>query len=106
MNYIKQFTVIFAILMAFFILPNLVLAHNGSRDELRGHFRSSDCMYLLHDPTRLAKSAHKMEELIKLINRYNSNSDCAAGLSEEKIDLEVYTFTGQEVNQRILLKLG
>jgi micrococcal nuclease len=93
-NYIKNFTVIFAILMAFFILPNLVSAHNGSRDELGGHFRNADCMYLLHEPTSIAKSAGNIDELIRLINQYNSNSDCAAGLSEEKVDLEGYTFSG------------
>ncbi|MFT9600993.1 hypothetical protein [Mesobacillus sp.] len=94
MNYIKNFTVIFAILMAFFILPNLVSAHNGSQDELSGHFRNADCMYLLHEPTSIAKSAGNIGELIRLINQYNSNSDCAAGLSEEKVDLEGYTFPG------------
>jgi micrococcal nuclease len=92
-NYIKNFSVIFAILMAFFILPNLVSAHNGSRDELGGHFRNSDCMYLLHEPTSIAKSAANIGELLRLINQYNSNSDCAAGLTEEKVDLEGYTFS-------------
>lgn len=94
MNYIKNFSVIFAILMAFFILPNLVSAHNGSRDELGGHYRNADCMYLLHEPTSIAKSAADIGELIRLINQYNSNSDCAAGLTEEKVDLEGYTFSG------------
>ena len=94
MNYIKKCSVIFAILMAFFILPILASAHNGSRDELGGHFRNADCVYILHEPTSIAKSAANIGELIRLIDQYNNNSDCAAGLSEEKIDLEGYTFSG------------
>ncbi|MBT2679476.1 thermonuclease family protein [Bacillus sp. ISL-35] len=84
-----------AILMAYFILPNLVSAHNGSRDELGGHFRNADCTYFLHEPTSLAKSAANIDELIRLIQVYSSNSDCADGLSEGKIELEGYTFQGE-----------
>ncbi|MBT2661075.1 thermonuclease family protein [Bacillus sp. ISL-45] len=94
MNYIKNFSVILAILMAFFILPILASAHNGSRDELGGHFRNADCVYILHEPTSIAKSADNIGELIRLIHQYNSNSDCAAGLNEEKVDLEGNTFSG------------
>lgn len=93
-NYIKKFSLIFAIVMAFFILPTLASAHNGSRDELGGHFRNADCVYILHEPTSITKSAANIGELIRLIHQYNNNSDCAAGLSEEKIDLEGYTFSG------------
>jgi micrococcal nuclease len=95
-NYIKNYSVLFAILMAFFILPNLVSAHNGLRDGLGGHFSNADCTYMLHEPTSIAKSAANIAELIRLIHQYNSNSDCADGLSEERIDLEGYTFPGGE----------
>lgn len=87
---------IFAILMAFFILPNIATAHNGTRDELGGHFRNADCVYLLHEPTSLAKSAQNISELINLIQQYNSNTDCNTGLNEERIDLEGYSFSGEE----------
>jgi micrococcal nuclease len=95
-NYIKKHILFLAILMAFFILPNLVSAHNGSRDDLGGHFRNADCVYILHEQTSIAKTATNIDELITLIHQYNSNSDCAAGLSEEKIDLEGYAFPGEE----------
>jgi micrococcal nuclease len=92
MQYIKHISYVVAILIAMLILPQLASAHNGSRDELGGHFRSMDCVYFLHEPTSLAKNAINMKELIRLINQYNSNADCASGLSESKVDLEGYTF--------------
>lgn len=91
----KTAKILLAILMAYFILPNLVSAHNGSRDELGGHFRNADCTYFLHEPTSLTKSAANIDELIRLIQVYNYNSGCADGLSEGKIDLEGYTFQGE-----------
>jgi micrococcal nuclease len=95
MQYIKHISYVVAILIAMLILPQLASAHNGSRDELGGHFRGSDCVYYLHEPTSLAKSATNMPELIRLIKQYNSNADCASGLSESKVDLEGYTFPAE-----------
>jgi micrococcal nuclease len=92
MKYINYISYVAAIILAMLILPQLASAHNDSRDELGGHFRSSDCVYLLHVPTSLAKSATNMRDLIRLINQYNSNADCASGLSESKVDLEGYIF--------------
>ncbi|MBS4189640.1 thermonuclease family protein [Bacillus sp. FJAT-49705] len=82
-------------IFSFFILPTLTAAHNGARDELGGHFRKADCVYLLHEPSSIAKTAANMEELIQLIKKYNSNSSCASGLSKEKVDLEGYSFPNQ-----------
>ncbi|MGI8386307.1 thermonuclease family protein [Robertmurraya sp. P23] len=92
------------------ILPFQALAHNGSTDELGGHFRRADCVYLLHEPTDLAKSATSMTELITLIKKHNSNS-CASGLTESKVDLEGYTFSKSAVastatSTNIPLELG
>jgi len=92
------------------ILPLQTWAHNGSRDELGGHFRRADCVYLLHEPTELAKSATNMSELITLIKKYNSNS-CASGVTESKVDLEGYTFSNSAVastspSTNIPLELG
>ncbi|MBS8264071.1 nuclease [Mesobacillus boroniphilus] len=81
--------------MAFFILPNLVSAHNGSRDELGGHFRNADCVYILHEPTSIARSAANMQELMSLIKQYNSNQDCKASLNEAKVDLEGHSFPAE-----------
>lgn len=92
MGSLKNITLTFTIILAIFLLPNLASAHNGGRDELGGHFRRADCTYLLHDPTKIVKSAKNMTELISLINQYNSNSDCTDGLSESKVDLEGYAF--------------
>jgi micrococcal nuclease len=78
-------------------LPLQAWAHNGSRDELGGHFRRADCVYLLHEPTELAKSASNMSELITLIKVHNSNSTCSSGLSENNVDLEGYTFSKSSV---------
>jgi micrococcal nuclease len=94
-KYIKNSRFIFATLMVFFILPNLVWAHNGSRDELGGHFRNADCMYLLHEPTSLVKETSTVDELIGMTQQYNNNSECTEGLNKEKIDLEGYEFQGE-----------
>lgn len=82
------------------ILPLQTWAHNGSRDELGGHFRRADCVYLLHEPTELAKTATNKSELITLIKKHNSNS-CASGITESKLDLEGYTF---EANSAVASK--
>lgn len=71
-------------------------AHNGSLDELGGHFRNKDCVYLLHKPTELVKSASTMEELIALIQTYNSN-DCKDRLTADRIDLEGYELNDSSV---------
>ncbi|WP_257391836.1 thermonuclease family protein [Mesobacillus jeotgali] len=95
MRYIMNSRIIFPTLMMFFILPNLVLAHNGYRDELGGHFSNGDCMYLLHEPTSLTREASSIDELIGLIQQYNNNTDCTAGLSKEMIDLGGFEFQGE-----------
>ncbi len=92
------------------ILPFQAWAHNGSRDELGGHFRRADCVYLLHEPTGLAKSATNISELITLIKKHNSNS-CTSGLTESKVDLEGYTFSKMAIDSTStstnnLLELG
>ncbi len=73
-------------------LPSFIEAHNGSRDELGGHFRTNDCYYLLHEPTELAKSANNKQELVELIKKYNSNTTCKSTFNEEKLDVEGYSF--------------
>lgn len=90
------------IIIAFFLLslsPNHSSAHNGARDELGGHFRSSDCMYLLHSPTALAKTAKTKSELVNLIKKHNSNKQCGATLTVNKIDLEGYSLPNGVVTQ-------
>ncbi|SHS11993.1 SPBc2 prophage-derived endonuclease yokF precursor [Mycobacteroides abscessus subsp. abscessus] len=92
------------------ILPFQAWAHNGSRDDIGGHFRSADCVYLLHEPTELAKSATNISELITLIKKHNSNS-CASELTESKVDIEGYTFSKMAVDSTStstnhLLELG
>lgn len=79
------------LLFLVFCFSSNSLAHNGSRDKLGGHFRSVDCVYILHDPTPLAESARNPQELISLIKQHTSN-DCKNSLSESKLDLEGYTF--------------
>ncbi|MBP1942273.1 thermonuclease family protein [Cytobacillus luteolus] len=74
------------------LLPTQSFAHNGKKDELGGHFRSSDCAYLLHSPTELARSAKNMNELIALIKANNTNEKCKALLSPDTVDLEGYSF--------------
>jgi micrococcal nuclease len=92
MKSVKFYTLAAFIILAYLFLPGIASAHNGGLDELGGHFRSSDCVYLLHEPTEIAKSAPNMEGLIKLIMQYNSN-DCAEQLNKSKVELEGYTFS-------------
>ncbi|WP_260445553.1 thermonuclease family protein [Metabacillus elymi] len=75
-------------------------AHNGGRDELGGHFRRADCMYLLHSPTPLAESAKNKQELIQLIKQNNTNSTCTSGLNESKLDLEGYTISSEGTSKQ------
>ena len=84
------------IIMTLSYLPTLALAHNGGRDELGGHFRRADCVYILHEPSPLAKTATNLTELLALIKENNSNSACIENLSQSTIDLEGYTFTGSQ----------
>ncbi|MDZ5473739.1 thermonuclease family protein [Bacillus sp. 31A1R] len=89
-----QKTLVYLILLIWLIIisPSQTFAHNGPRDELGGHFRSSDCVYILHEPTPLAETANNMEELITLIIENNSNTTCTNQLIDSKVDLEGYTF--------------
>jgi micrococcal nuclease len=72
------------------IFPYSSSAHNGARDELGGHFRNADCMYLLHSPTALVKTAKTKNDLVALIQKNNTNKKCVATLTVYKIDLEGY----------------
>lgn len=90
----KFYTLATFIIMAYLFLPENASAHNGGLDELGGHFRSADCVYLLHEPTRIAKNASNMGDLIKLIMQYNSN-DCADKLNDRKVELEGYHFPAE-----------
>jgi micrococcal nuclease len=74
------------------IFPGSSSAHNGARDELGGHFRNADCMYLLHSPTSLVKTAKTKNDLVALIQKNNTNKKCVATLTVNKIDLEGYEF--------------
>jgi micrococcal nuclease len=85
--------ILFTVMMLFDLSAISTFAHNGDRDELGGHFRNKDCMYLLHDPTSLAKSAQNIQELMMLIQQYNSN-DCKNRLTAKMVDLEGYVFEG------------
>lgn len=87
----KLFSVLLFLLFSS-LFPTISSAHNGARDELGGHFRRADCVYLLHDPSSLAQSAKNINELIALIKQNNSNSQCVSNLSPNTIDLEGYTF--------------
>ncbi|WPZ17895.1 thermonuclease family protein [Geobacillus subterraneus] len=90
----KQTAILFFCLMILF--PASVFAHPGTLDELGGHFRNSDCTYLLHEPTALAKQAKTKEELIKLIQTYNGNERCKRNLTPERIDLDGHALGGNE----------
>ncbi|WP_456279546.1 thermonuclease family protein [Bacillus sp. AK128] len=74
-------------------------AHNGSLDELGGHFRNSDCVYLLHEPTSLVQSATNIEELIVLIKEYNSNN-CKNSLTEDRVDLGEFKLGGSGTSNK------
>ncbi|WP_246197231.1 thermonuclease family protein [Cytobacillus depressus] len=95
---VKQNLILFAAIILLFSFPVKSEAHPGGKDELGGHFRKADCVYLLHDPTELAKKASNMTELIQLIKTINSNSTCTSGLNEGKVDLEGYSFSSQNTN--------
>lgn len=88
----KRINVILILILLLAVFPTKSNAHNGARDELGGHFRSADCMYLLHSPTALAKTAKTIDELIALIKANNTNKKCGAVLTADKLDLEGYTF--------------
>lgn len=90
----KQTAILFFCLIILF--PASVFAHPGTLDELGGHFRNSDCTYLLHEPTALAKQAKTKEELIKLIQTYNGNERCKRNLTPERIDLDGHALGGKE----------
>jgi micrococcal nuclease len=83
---------IFVMVISFFI-QEPTSAHRGGRDELGGHYRSSDCTYFLHDPSSLAKTAKDIDELLSLIKEHNSNLKCSSMLTVNKIELEGYTFS-------------
>jgi endonuclease YncB( thermonuclease family) len=72
------------------IFPQSSSAHNGAKDELGGHFRNADCMYLLHSPTALVKTAKTKNDLMTLIQKNNTNKKCVAALTVDKIELEGY----------------
>lgn len=92
---------IFLLTILFFSLFSInTYAHNGPRDELGGHFRTADCMYLLHNPTELAQSANNIDELIQLIKENNSNTTCSSQLTSEYVDLEGYEFKKKNSGQK------
>ncbi|GGB52922.1 thermonuclease family protein [Fictibacillus barbaricus] len=93
----KFFGSLFGFIITLLLIQSVtVSAHPGGRDELGGHFRRADCVYMLHSPTALAESAKNMDQLIALIKQNNSNSKCVNNLSASTIDLEGFTFTGGE----------
>jgi micrococcal nuclease len=91
---VKTYLLLFFSFLILWIFPQDADAHNGRRDELGGHFRRSDCVYLLHSPTSIAQQAKTKEELVQLIKKYNSNSECVGQLTPDKIDLEGHTLGG------------
>jgi micrococcal nuclease len=80
--------------LSILFFPTSSFAHPGALDELGGHFRNSDCMYLLHEPTALAMQAKNKAELVQLVKKYNSNAKCIRQLTADKIDLEGHTLGG------------
>ncbi|WP_060788709.1 thermonuclease family protein [Geobacillus zalihae] len=86
------------------MFPISAFAHPGELDELGGHFRGSDCVYLLHEPTALAKQAKTKQELVQLIQTYNGNERCKRHLTPERIDLDGHTLGKKE--DRSTLRLG
>jgi micrococcal nuclease len=91
---VKTYLLLFFLFLILWIFPQDADAHNGRRDELGGHFRRFDCVYLLHSPTSIAQQAKTKEELVQLIKKYNSNSECVGQLTPDKIDLEGHTLGG------------
>jgi micrococcal nuclease len=94
MKCIKVFTIFLFLSLFLGMFSQSADAHRGARDELGGHFRRADCMYLLHEPTSIAQQAKTKEELVQLIKKYNSNSECVGQLTPDKIDLEGHTLGG------------
>lgn len=91
---------LFSVLTAVFFNPSTTNAHNGARDELGGHFRTADCVYMLHEPTALAKSAKNMDELKALITEYNSNATCVKELNggtNFDVNLEGYELPSEKL---------
>ncbi|MFD1737027.1 thermonuclease family protein [Bacillus salitolerans] len=80
-------------LLSYLLIPHAVSAHPGSLDELGGHFRNKDCVYLLHEPTPLAMDAKNMDELINLIKKYNRNK-CTKDVTALKIELNQLSYSG------------
>ncbi|WP_025950005.1 thermonuclease family protein [Geobacillus thermocatenulatus] len=78
------------------MFPFSAFAHPGELDELGGHFRGSDCTYLLHEPTALAKEAKTKEELVQLIQKYNGNERCKRNLTPDRIDLDGHALGGKD----------
>lgn len=94
----KRFLTIALSLILLFGLVTPSFAHRGSLDELGGHFRKSDCTYMLHKPTSLAKKAKDIQALMTLIKKYNSNSTCIRNLAANKIVLEGLTLNNPSKN--------
>ncbi|GCD81376.1 hypothetical protein PTHTG4_04380 [Parageobacillus thermoglucosidasius] len=112
----KKFVSVLAIIVSTAIFPGNSFAHPGALDKLGGHFRKSDCTYLLHEPTPIAMQAKDKAALAQLIKKYNSNSECVRQLTLDKIDLQGHTLGGtsssaasspkQSTNQSSSLQLG
>lgn len=85
------------------IFPSQSSAHNGRLDKLGGHFRNSDCSYLLHKPTSLAKKAKTKAALLTLIKKYSSNT-CKNNLTTSKISLVGYKLPAGTVTTKPTLK--
>ncbi|KDE46215.1 nuclease [Geobacillus sp. CAMR12739] len=79
-------------------------SQRGLMKRCVGHFRGSDCVYLLHEPTALAKQAKTKQELVQLIQTYNGNERCKRHLTPERIDLDGHTLGKKE--DRSTLRLG
>jgi micrococcal nuclease len=97
MKKLTSFIITAILLLSFF--PQSSSAHNGAKDELGGHFRNADCMYLLHSPTALTKTAKTKADLVGLIKKNNTNKKCLATLTVDKIDLEGYALATGKVTQ-------
>ncbi|RFU65075.1 thermonuclease family protein [Peribacillus glennii] len=87
MGKVKKLLIVVATFVFVSIFPNQPDAHPGGLDKLGGHFRSSDCAYLLHKPTSLAKTAKSKAQLLTLIKKHSSNS-CKNQLTVNKIYVE------------------
>lgn len=57
MKKLKNVLLITSAFLLLSLFPSQSEAHRGALDKLEGHFRNSDCAYLLHKPTNLAKTA-------------------------------------------------